>query len=180
MRRHLAYAAALLLALTACSGDDPEPKVADPTPSASPSPSESAAPAKEEWEKKTDDGAVAFVEHWVDVFNKARSGGDTEELSRLSSPDCETCSNFMKLIDQIYGAGGSVETKGWRVAQFGEPLNSPAAESVLPISVDQAPQILRKTADSKPQRNSGGRAGFIAFIAWNSGRWQMTRLDITE
>ena len=88
MRRHLAYAAtgAVVLALTGC-GDDPEPRVADPTstPKSSSSPSASAAIEKEPWEEKTDDGAVAFVEHWLEVFNEMQRDGDQDDLRALST-----------------------------------------------------------------------------------------------
>ncbi len=106
MRRHLAYAAgAAVLALTGCGGDDPTPQVADPTPSASvsPSPSASAAAEKEAWEKKTDDGAVAFVEHWLEVFNEMQVTRRADRASRPSAHrDCETCANFVEITDGIY------------------------------------------------------------------------------
>ena len=111
MRRHLAYAAgAAVLALTGCGGDDPTPQVADPTPSASvsPSPSASAAAEKEAWEKKTDDGAVAFVEHWLEVFNEMQVTGETDRRWGDQRSDCETCANFVEITDDIYESGGRI------------------------------------------------------------------------
>ncbi|MEN8705260.1 MAG: DUF6318 family protein [Nocardioides marinisabuli] len=183
MRRHLAYAAAgaVVLALTSC-GDDPEPQVADPTstPSSSSSPTESAAAEKEPWEKKSEEGAMAFIEHWIRTFNAARASGTTEQLVEVSSPSCETCSNFVALIDRIYGDGGSLQTEGWHVVQFAEPLEDTNDSLVVPISVQQAPQTLRESANSRVQKNPGGRAGFVATVTWQSGRWNMERLDLAS
>lgn len=183
MRRHLAYAAgAAALALAGCGGDDPTPQVADPTssPSVSASPSASAAVEKEAWEKKTEAGARAFIERWIEIFNESRSSGETQALSSVSTADCETCSNFVVLIDRIYGDGGSVVTDGWEVTQFADSVDDSAGRLVIPISVSQAPQELRESAGSEVQKNPGGRTGFVATVTWQSGGWQMKRLDIAS
>ena len=82
------WALATLLAaclLAACSDDDPEPDIADPTPSAtasssaatvSPSPSESATPVL---------GPEETVQAWVDARNAALQDGDTTEVRRPQS-----------------------------------------------------------------------------------------------
>ena len=78
-RRWMAAAVCVpLLAVGGCSDDEPEPKFA---PSESPSPTESSTPAPEAWEVKSEDGAVAFAEHWVDVFNEAHGSGETPHAS---------------------------------------------------------------------------------------------------
>ena len=72
-RRWMAAAVCVpLLAVGGCSDDDPEPKFA---PSESPSPTDTSTPEPEAWEVKSEDGAVAFAEHWVDVFNQAQRPG---------------------------------------------------------------------------------------------------------
>ena len=76
-RRLLAAAACvpLLAALGACSEDEPEPQVR--TLASRPRPPRPPRPEPEAWEVKSEDGAVAFAEHWVDVFNEAQRIGDT-------------------------------------------------------------------------------------------------------
>ena len=61
----------LLAALGACSEDEPEPqvralRVAHPH-------RDHHARNPSAWEVKSEDGAVAFAEHWVDVFNEAHA-----------------------------------------------------------------------------------------------------------
>ncbi|WP_341231172.1 DUF6318 family protein [Nocardioides salarius] len=179
MRRHLAYAAgAAVLALAGCGGDDPTPQVADPTPTASvsASPSASAAVEKEAWEKKTDDGAVAFVEHWLEVFNEAETTGETQVLEDLSAPGCETCANFVEITNDIYGAGGFIKSEGWKIQQVGRPTET-ATETVVAFNVDQTPQRVRQTAESETLARPGGKLSLSAHLAWRGGKWVMNRLD---
>ncbi len=95
-----AVVCASLLALAACSGgpeDDPEPIIRSDAASESPS----AEPTPEPWEKRTKAGAVAFVKHWVDVFNEAGATGDTTELREISAAGCESCEQFADIIDKL-------------------------------------------------------------------------------
>ncbi len=81
-RRLAALACACALAMSACSGEDPEPIVSD-SPSGSASPSESPSEAtKQPWQKRSKAGAVAFVKHWVDVFNEAGANRGHQRTAR--------------------------------------------------------------------------------------------------
>ncbi len=176
IHRH-ALALGLVLALSAC-GSDPEPRFeADPSPA--PSEVTTSAPAKEAWEERSDDGAIAFVEHWIDEFNAARSTGDTEALSSNSASDCETCNNFVDLIDSIYAAGGSIATEGWQIAAVGQ-LPQSGRRTVVPITVKQAPQEYEESAGAEIQRNPGGEVGMTAAVVWTDDAWKMARLDLIQ
>lgn len=174
----LATTLVLVATLSACGGD-PEPRFQE-EPSAAPSaasPSASAEP--EAWEERTDDGAVAFVEHWIDEFNISVSTGDSTRLERLSQADCTTCSNFVGLTTQIYDAGGSVEGGGWAIASTSEPERSNGA-TLISINIDQEPQTIRESAGAKPDGYSGGRVDYLATIIWDQGAWSMAALDVIE
>lgn len=180
MRRHLAYAAgAAALALAGCGGDDPTPQVADPTPtaSASASPSASAAAEKEAWEKKTDDGAVAFVEHWLEVFNEMQVTGKQSELRAISSDACESCSNIFTKSEAIYGSDGSIRTKGWSVDQIGVSPGLEKGERQVAVRVQQAPQTI-VTGDGKKTNYPGGPLTVTATVAWSRGSWTMQELAL--
>lgn len=168
---------ATVLVLAGCGADAGPKFEADPSPSptsASPTPDEA-----EPWEEKSDEGAVAFVEHWIGLFNTARATGNTGPLADASTEQCETCSNFVALTDRIYGEGGSVKTDGWTVARVGQ-LPQTGSTSVVPISVDQAPQVLQESAEATPQRNPGGRVGMTATVRWTTSGWKMDRLDLVQ
>ena len=68
VRRWVATAVVVPLLATGCS-DDPEPRF---EPSPSPTESTSAAAEPEAWEVKSEEGAVAFARHWMDVRSTGR------------------------------------------------------------------------------------------------------------
>lgn len=175
IHRH-ALALGLVLALSACGGD-PEPQFeADPSPA--PSEVTTSAPAKEAWEEKSDDGAIAFVEHWIDEFNAMRATGDTEPLRELSDRSCESCTASIQYTEEIYGSGGELVTDGWKLLQASAPADANSSNPVLGLRVRRSPQILQESAEARPQRFKGGDADYTAYLAWKSGGWIMTRLDL--
>lgn len=179
--RRLSRAVAVTIAvsvLAACASD-PEPQFeADPTPT--PTVSTSPTPAEPEpWEEKSDEGAIAFVEHWIDVFNASMSSGNTEELRAISSGDCDSCNNFARLTDSIYAAGGSVRGGAWTVTSTSEPQASDGT-TLLSIDITQDPQTIVEAARKKAKRYPGGKVDYLASIQWSNDGWRMLRLDVVQ
>ena len=173
----LASSLALAATLSACGGD-PEPRFEE-QPSAAPSTASPSAPAEPEpWEEKSDDGAVAFVEHWIDEFNIMRATGETEAVDRISTSDCESCVGSIDLTEELYQAGGGIETEGWRVLSVSEPAQANSQSPTLGLRVLQAPQRLTRESGATPEQFEGGRADLTAYVVWRAGRWQMDRLDL--
>lgn len=94
-----------LLVLSGCGGDPPP--MAPPAPS--PSESAVAAPVMPE-EAKADSkaGAIAFVQHYVELLNYAQGTGDTVPLIALSGSGCRSCTRVRDAIDEIYDSGGRI------------------------------------------------------------------------
>ena len=95
--------------LTSCSSDPEVAAPPDPSPSETvapetPEPRESAAPESE--------SAEEFIRRWVGLQNAMQTDGDTQAY-RAASPECQTCLQFSDRIEEIYAAGGTVETTGW-------------------------------------------------------------------
>lgn len=168
---------ATVLVLAGC-GADAKPKF-EAEPSTSPTSASPSPDEPEPWEERTDEGAIAFVEHWIDLFNASRDTGETRLLADASTERCETCSNFVALTERIYNDGGSVKTDGWRIAQVGR-LPQTGSTTVVPISVRQAPQVLQESANADPQQNPGGRVGMTATVRWTASGWKMDRLDLVQ
>ena len=176
IHRH-ALALGLVLALSAC-GSDPEPQFeADPSPA--PSEVTTSAPVKEAWEEKSDDGAIAFVEHWIDEFNAAVLSGDTTVLTELSGSSCTTCENFVSLTDDIYSAGGRVESEGWSIRSLSDPKDSGDGTLVSANFVQPKERIWRSD-DSKPEEYPGGPIDYVLTLEWQAGRWQMSAMDVLQ
>lgn len=107
--RAVIAAAALTLALAGCS-DDPEPRVADPTPTA-PSTTEASGPTPPEMPeaaKGTDAAAAeAFVKFYWEMVNYAQQTGDVDALQELSSK-CVGCDAGIASIERTYSQDGSI------------------------------------------------------------------------
>lgn len=177
--RTAAVAGLLCSALLAgCSDDDPEPIVADPpaSPSASSS-SASASAAPEPWQVRSKAGAVAFVEHWVEVLNGASRSGDVTRFREVSSPGCESCIALAERITALYEQGGRINGDGWQVEQAAVTAGSSNSRPVLAVRIDQPFQVVQ-FANGKTERYPASASTFEAALLWRTGRWEMRRLEI--
>ncbi len=106
----LVVAASLLVVVAGCS--DPEPKEPKPTPSATPTVTAPTMPAQAK--ENTPEGAAAFVDHYIDVFNYAASTGDVEELSRtLRRRSAKAARSTSSSIETPTRGGGYFKGGDW-------------------------------------------------------------------
>ena len=105
-----------VLALGACSDDDPEPKLADPSPSSSapsfPSttavsgPVEPTMPAAARGTGAA--AAEAFVRFYWEMVNYAQATGDVESLLELADQHCRACRGGAHFLADTYERGGHI------------------------------------------------------------------------
>lgn len=184
MRAYVAAVAALVvLGAAGCSGDDPEPNIADPVETTSPvesttSPEPTDEGTPEPWEEKSKAGAIAFVRHWLELFNEAETTGSTEMLADVSMSECETCTNFIHLIDSTYERGGAIRSDGWRVTKYSF---SPSfdADGRISLTIKQSRQTWRRGAQTQVDRYPGGVVRYSASVHW-SGNWNLARMDLVK
>jgi hypothetical protein len=179
VRRGVAAALCLpLLAMAACSDDESQAKPKDPTSSAatSPSPSATGPTLPPEAKERTEAGARAFVRHWVAALNHASATGETVSLSAASTKGCETCANYVALVNKIYGPGGRIDSEGWEVVGARAAVASNGTRVAL--EVEQSPEHITYVDPSKTETFDGGHQQFVARLAWTSDGWRMDRLDI--
>ena len=97
--------------LGACSDDDPEPDIADPTASAS----SSSAPVSPPPTVTTALGPEETVQAWVAEWNAALATGDTTTLAHYENPDCRNCDDLSGVIEDVTAAGGSFTGGDWSI-----------------------------------------------------------------
>lgn len=132
------------------------------------------AQAKED----TPEGAAAFVKHYIDVFNYAASTGDVEELSRLSSPDCEGCQSYIKLYRDTYKAGGYFKGGDWNIGALRVEFEGSDVYLTTPVKVDAG--RFREDASS-PEKSDPGESTEVSFaINDSNGSWVTSQLGLGE
>jgi hypothetical protein len=176
VRRCVVATVVLPLMAAGCS-DDPQPKF-EPSPSDSPSQSTSDPAEPKAWEVKSEKGAVAFAEHWIDVFNAAKETGETAPLADLSSDSCKSCSNFVEFLNELYGSGGRFESNGWEVLQVANATALERSETHVSMRIKQSPEEVHRAKPPRVERFPGGRVTYTASLTWCEGRWLMSRLDL--
>lgn len=105
------------LALSACTGANPDPEVSagptgDPTPTASASPSPSV-PTKPErpdaMEREDAEGAAAAAEYFIELYPYVMATGDTEEFEAMSHRACGFCDGVLEDVAQFKESGQTYE-----------------------------------------------------------------------
>ena len=164
--RSIALAIATLVLLSACA-DDPQPI----EPTATPSRSAEAPALPGEATSETPNGAIAFVAHWIDVFNFSVSTGDLTSLRDLTGPTCEGCDIYEDIVADANR--GAAEVRGFRWSPGKAHLSD---ERQLEVMVKSKPYEIRESASGKWSnvRGNSYRLGFD--LEWAKGRWQVGKL----
>lgn len=167
------FAVMALVLLSACSGD-PEPREPAPSPSASPTATPPDMPdlANEE----SDEGAAAFVAHYVDVFNFAATTGDVTRLRELSSSACEGCSAYIDLYRETYEAGGFFRNSDWSIRDIAvEKLDN---QYFAYVRVTAPTGDYRTTSQGEIKRGNSEDTNLVFVASKATGDWQLMQLGL--
>ncbi len=162
-----ALTATLLLSLTACSGSD-EP-VAEETGG-----NDSGVPGYAD--NPGEAGAEQFLGFWTDTLNEATTSGETEDLKALATEECQACSDFAGQLDDIYAAGGRVESEGWTVNRVVPEAGATDDEVGMLVTFAVSPQKVFESEDAEAQEFEGGNQGFRFHLVREDGSWQVQDL----
>lgn len=173
--RRLVAAVMLLGLLVSCSDDEPTSDPQEPTSSATPTDRVPPTPPQESRES-TGAGARAFVRFWVESFNYAMQTGDTADFRPLSSEECASCTEISKLIEEIYGPGGHVESDGWLIERFTRTSMAGNSKASVRVLITLSPEVIHRAGQKKPDHRTGGEAT-ATFALWrrNSG-WRVSNV----
>ncbi len=175
--RRIAIAAATLpLLLAGCTDDDPVPQIPDPT-TPSPTTSETTA-APEPWEEQTEDGAIAFAEHWIDLLNNARLDYDIEPFAAANATACRTCSNMVELFEVWQADGTAYESEPWRIEQVATIAAEPT-ETRLGLRVNR-PKEQVTDPNGRVTMNPRSQVTYAATVTWSKNSWRMHELVIIQ
>jgi len=165
-------AATLLLA--GCVEDKPR----EPGPTSKPSPAATVPPMPAAALEGSDAGAIAFVRHYIDVFNYASNTGDVKKLNKLSDPDCEECNEYIDLYKETYIDGGYFQDSDWTMSQPTAELQGQTVVVFAHISAPTGSYRLTKNAAIQPGDREDFDGTFVPrFI---NGRWLLKEIGKQE
>lgn len=162
-------AAVLATAVVSACSSAPEPKpLPDPPPSssapsspsasASSSPEQTSAPTLPPEAKGTSaKAAKAFVRYYVQLINFATVTGSTQGLQSASGAGCKSCSDVVDRINSVYGAGGRIQSDGWRINSIKIVPGQPRSRPVIDVGIILSPQDVVKHNGAKAVHFKGGR-----------------------
>ena len=169
-----------VLALGACSGGDPQPKIADPTPTLPTSPSTTAvsgpaAPTMPAAARGADAAAAeAFVRFYWEMVNYAQVTGDTSTLRSLGQ-GCVTCEQGIDSIESIYRKGGRIRggsgTATHLQTSFLADPKGPRA--VVEFTLTNTNQTVDYPGTSDDERYVGGHLAYQLLLQATSAGWRV-------
>ena len=160
-----------VLALGACSDDDPEPELAPPSSSAPSSPSTTAVsgpiePTMPAAARGTDAAAAeAFVRFYWEMVNYAQATGDVRALTKLSE-DCPACRGGVTFIKQVYARGGRLTGGVGRIhdARVGILKGPPAKRLVVHFRLENTTQVEDYPGSRRDKTYPGGTIDFQVML----------------
>lgn len=180
MRTLLATATAVLLlgGLAACSDEDPTPKFEastespnptdPPTTAPTPEPPTSTSPAEPET-------AEAFVRRWQAEAYAMQLDGYTSEYLSLTLR-CKSCQALAQRVDELYKAGGSVQTQPVPITSF-KQVGESGRVVVFEYELEAQPSKVIESVGAKPQRFDGGLERYQVNIVPNASSWRVIRVS---
>jgi hypothetical protein len=123
-------------------------------------------------------GAQSFARYWIDTLNNATTSGDTKKLKSIQKASCTTCADFAKQLDDIYGAGGHVETDGFKVKKILNEAGVPAPGAGVSVTLTATPQKVFKAKGATPRSLKGGEVRLRLIMVRVKNHWEMDRIDV--
>jgi Family of unknown function (DUF6318) len=141
--------------------------------------SKSSGPAIPAYAKTNDErGAQNFARYWIDTLNAATVSGDTKKLKSLQKKSCAVCSDFAKRLDGIYGAGGHVESKGFRVKSLVSESGVPAPGAGVSAALRTSAETVYEHKGAKPEKHQPSDLRLRLIMVRSGDHWLMDRIDI--
>ncbi|PUA82474.1 hypothetical protein [Nocardioides currus] len=164
VRRALAVALLVpLVLLSACTNDDPEPKMPE-TSSSTPSPTESSSTAAPETPE-------AFIRRWAALEAEMERSGDTTAYLQLQK-GCSACTDLARTVDGYYKAGGFVRWAGWTIGSV--RAYPPGGEGAYAVKVSSPPTEYKESKGGALKTLPGGRSTKIITLAPAGDSWVVT------
>jgi hypothetical protein len=123
-------------------------------------------------------GAQNFARYWISTLNQATTSGRTAKFKSLNKDSCDVCTDFAKQLDTIYGAGGHVETDGFKVKKIANEAGIPKPGAGVSVVLTATPQKVVKSKGAAARSLKGGDLRLRLIMVRDKSHWVMDRVDV--
>ena len=130
--------------------------------------------------KKTPEGAEAFARYYTEELDEAAATSQTATLTQLSMTTCETCQNFISMLDGRSARGEHGEKKSFELGAVQMDPSSPPGKPIVDVLVtDLGSRIVDKTG--KVIENSApAKLNFRYTLNWSADSWRVADSEVVQ
>ena len=163
VRRALALTLAVPVLLAGCSDEtEPEPKMPETTSSSpTPTPTESETPEAESPED--------FIRRWVKAGDEMQATGKVQAFRALSK-GCQACADLIRTVQEVYGAGGSIEFGGSKITLLRRVGKEPPT---FELNMQTPQTIVRNAQDDVQDEYPAGTGKYVVTLAGRGDSWRV-------
>ena len=168
-----------VLALGACSGSDPQPKFADPTPSQPTSPSTTAVsgpvePTMPAAAQGTDAAAAeAFVRFYWEMVNYAQATGDLEGLRSLAGPECGPCASGLKALERLVEREAAVRGGVYKLSDMSSAFFGEGNRITVWYALAATRQVIAYPGDRADEVYAAKEVRAMSVLRREDGQWAL-------
>ncbi|HEY0952440.1 DUF6318 family protein [Nocardioides sp.] len=174
-----------VLALGACSDDDPEPKFAPPPSSTAPSspsttavsgPVEPTMPAA----ARGDDAAAAeaFVKFYWEMADYAQETGDVAGLAALSPKGCKACQQVLDFLESVYRRDGHIRGGETKISDASTaPVGSEGNLLVVRYVLANSHQVVDLPGTKRDEEYEAGTVRIETIVRLTANGWRIEYWD---
>lgn len=155
---------ALLVVLSGCAEEEPEPIMPDPPATSTTTSSPTTEPTAEP------ETAEEFIRRWVAESLRMQTTGDTDTYRKMTKP-CEPCRSFADQVEALYSEGGRAEIDTFeavRIKQQAEGINE-----YLVVTRASETRIY-DSSGAVQDSYTGGQQGLSVYLTQaGRGSWQV-------
>jgi hypothetical protein len=124
--------------------------------------------------KPTREGAAAFLRYFFEVYTYTYASLDTDAMSGISLPGCNTCTSVMDNAREAASAGNTVEPGLIEVTAVIAAPGMPTEGIVVSAVIQQEPVVTRdRTGEVIGETTATTNARVDARVIWNGKAWGM-------
>ena len=125
----------------------------------------------------TFDGGGEFVRYWFAALTYAQQTGDTADLAKATSADCEACQTALRTITSAYRDGRSLRGGAYLVRRISTNALWTLDRPIYEATFDRSPRLtVDRSGQERADLSRLTIAVCVLVLEWNGDRWRVLEL----